>query len=102
MYRHRVTFKRDTSPDGNPDPSYTSNIIPNWPCDIRPVSGGERVRGKQLQAETKVLIETRYSSLMRTTDIAVNDVTAEQYLINNIIDIDGRKRRVMIECVEVS
>ena len=98
--RHHVTFKSDTSADGAEDPSYT-DFLAKVPCDIRPVTGGERYLGKQLQAETTVLIITRYNSSLLPTMRAVNDVTSKVYHISRLIDVDGRQRKWLIECTEV-
>lgn len=95
-----MTFKQDTSADGAEDPSYT-DYLANVPCDIKPVTGGERYLGKQMQAETTVAILTRYYDGLLPNMRAVNDVTADIYEINRMIDVDGRQRKWLIECTEV-
>ena len=99
--RHRVTIKHDTAPDSVVDPSYAV-LMAGVPCNVVPVSGGEKYRGKQLQAETNIVIETRYYSGWLPNMIAVNEQTAAQYLISRMIPRDGREREILIEAVEVT
>ena len=98
--RHRITFQVDATADGAEDPSY-SDFLSNVPCDVRPVSGGERYLGKQLQAETTIAIVTRYYDNLTPNMRAVNDVSGAVYEISRMIDIDGRQRRYLIEATEV-
>ena len=98
-YRHRVTFRQDTSTDSEVDPTYTDYLA--VPCSVVPVGGGERYRGRQLEAETTTVIETRYYAGLAETMIAVNDVTAAQYTINRIINHEGLFRVLIIEAIEV-
>ena len=101
IYRHRVNINYDAQPDGDVDPQYKTLLF-DVPCDIVQVGGGERYRGKQLQAETNTVIETRYYPGFLPNMIAVNVLTAQTYLINKIIDRDGRKRFLLIEAIEVA
>ena len=98
--RHRITIKHDTSPDGEVDPTYTALRV-NIPCNIVPVNGGERYRGKQLQAETNHVIETRYWSEIKPDMIAVNEVTNAEYTISRVLNHQGRDRMALIEATEV-
>lgn len=100
MMRHRITMKQDTSTDDQIDPTYT-NFRTGIPCNIVPVTGGERYRGKQLQAETDHLIETRWVSEYKPNMIAVNEVTSAEYTINRILSEHGRDRIALIEATEV-
>jgi len=98
--RHNITFKQDTSADGAEDPTYTEFLC-NVPCDIKPVTGGERYLGKQLQAETTLVILTRYYEGLTPQMQAVNDVTGSVYHLSRLIDVDGRQRQYLIEATEV-
>lgn len=99
-FRHRVNIKQDTSADGEVDPTYAT-LWKEVPCNIVPVTGGENYRGKQLQAETQYVIETRYYSGIAPNMIAVNTLDSTQYLISKLIDVNGRQRFYMIEATEV-
>ena len=98
--RHRMKLQADTSTDGAEDPSYT-DYATGIPCDIKPVTGGERYLGKQLQAETTLAILTRYNDNFLPTMRAVNEETSVNYAINRLIDVDGRQHFWLIEATEV-
>jgi hypothetical protein len=98
--RHRVTFKVDTTTDDTVDPVYT-DYLAAVPCSIKPVGGGERVRGMQLQAETTYACECRYYDGLLPDMIAVDDETSVTYYINRIHSVVGRDRTMLIELIEV-
>ena len=98
--RHRVTIKSDSSTDSELDPTYTT-FMAGIPCDIVPTTGGEKYRGKQLQAETQYVIETRFYTGFLPNMIAVNEMTDDEYTINRIIDDRGRSRLLLMEATEV-
>ena len=98
--RHRIKLQSDTSTDGAEDPSYT-DYATNIPADVKPVTGGERYLGKQLQAETTLAILPRYNENFNPSMRAVNEETSKNYDINRMIDVDGRQHFWLIECTEV-
>ena len=100
IFRHRVNVRYDSAANGEVDPDYQTLLF-DLPCDIVQVGGGEKFRGKQLQAETNTVIETRYFDGVLPNMIAVNVVSGVEYLISRILDRDGRKRFVIIEAIEV-
>jgi len=100
IFKHRIDIKSDTSADGEVDPSYTT-LLEDLPCTVVPVNGGEVYRGKQLQAETTIVIETRFYSGILPNMIAVNDLSGSEYLIRKVLKANGRERFLMIEAREV-
>ena len=97
--RHRITLLEDISSDGAQDPVYESTIS-GVPCNIVPVNGGDKYRGKQLQEDTQYVIEMRWLAGINSKLVAVNDITSVQYLINRVIDHQGRQREIIIEAME--
>lgn len=98
--RHRVNLQSDGSTDDTIDPSY-SNTWKNVPCNIVTVTGGERYRGRQLQAETTNVIEMRYLDNILPNMIAVDSVDSTNYTITRVLDKDKRQRFLFLEAVEV-
>ena len=99
-YRHRVKILRDSSQDGEPDPSYVQ-YMSGVPCNIVQITGGEIYRGKQLQAETTTVIEFRNLQGLSTQMIFENLITGQQYLIRRILEHHGRNRVLIAEATEV-
>jgi len=98
--RHRIDWQRDISEDGDVDPNYDT-FIRNMPCNIVPVRGMEKYRGRQLMSETSYVIETRYyQEILDTSLVCVNSVSGTLYTINSAIDVDGRQRFMMIQATE--
>ena len=100
-FRHRVHFYRDTSDDGELDAEYTSTFLANVPCDITDRRGTETYRGRQIQANTTHIIETRYYPGLLPNMMIENAATGDQYGIVSIIDHRGRQRFLTIEATEV-
>ena len=98
--RHRITIQHDTAGDG--DEETYGTFLDDVPCDIVPVNGGERYRGKQLQSETTMVIETRWYSGLHTRMRLLNKETSDVYDIVKIIAHHGRKRFLMIEATDES
>jgi len=98
-FRHVVKFMQDDTPDGTQDPNYV-DFVTDIPCDIWPKGGGEKFRGRQLEATTTLVIETRFNEAYTPTMIVVNQVTGEEYLINKLWQEHGRRRVQILECVE--
>lgn len=98
--RHRVTFKVDSSADGEVDLTYVA-FLSAVPCSIVPVSGGEPYRGKMMQAETTYALETRFYDGLLPNMIAVNDESGVEYSIRKVHSINGRDRMMLIEITEV-
>lgn len=99
-FRHRVNFMRDVSPDGTIEPDWKLFLC-EIPCNVLEVGGGEKYRGKQLQAETSIVIETRHYDGIKQNMIAVNVLTGVEYTINKINNRHGRSRFLMLEATEV-
>ena len=99
--RDRVRFMIDSTLDGNADPIYDEKFVGRIPCAIHDKTGGERFRGRQLQAETTVVIEMRWIPGLKPTMQAVNEVTGATYSINRILREDARNQYVLIEGLEL-
>lgn len=98
--RHRITIKHDTADAGETEPNYQT-LLCGIPCNVVPVRGGERFHGAQVNAETTLVIETRFNSKITPLMIAVNEETKAEYQISRILPIHGRRRMVLIEATEV-
>lgn len=54
--RDRVTIYRDAAAGGSSQPSYTQLVAENVPAEVLQVSGGEMVRGRQVEAHTTFVL----------------------------------------------
>ncbi len=50
----------DSSEAGDEEPVYDQLVRAKVPCHVRAVSGGEVIRGRQIEADITHMIETRY------------------------------------------
>lgn len=55
-YRDLCTIRRDNSQGGSGQPDYAEIVAENLLCEILQVSGGEVVRGRQVEAKTAFVI----------------------------------------------
>jgi len=101
MFRHQMTIKADASTDDTVDPDYSTVMMAKIPCNIIPKGGGEKHRGKQLEATTQAVIECRYIAGLKPNMIAVNDYTGETWFISNLRDLDGEQREWMIQATKL-
>ncbi len=99
-YRHRIKILRDSSQDGEPDPSYVQ-FMTGIPCSIIPITGGEVYRGKQIESTTTTVVEFRNLQGLATTMIFENLLTGEQYLVRRILQHQGRDRVLIAETTAV-
>ena len=98
--RHRVKFVADSSPDGVVDPDYTGTaLLSGVPWLIVPARGMEKYRGRQLEATTDYVIETRHYPNVLPNMVAVNELDSTQYLIKSIVP-DPMLRMMVIEATE--
>ena len=59
-YRDRITWKQDNAAAGASDPSYGATLASDVPCRIRPLTGQETFRGRQLQGQVDYVVEMAY------------------------------------------
>ena len=97
-FQHRITIVSDTSTASELDATY-GTFLADVPCNVVPVNGGERYRGVQLQAETNIVIETRYYDGILPNMRATNG--SSTYLFKKVIKRHGRTRFLLIEATEV-
>jgi hypothetical protein len=55
-YRDAVTIREDSAPDGASQPVYDRIVHPELLAEVLQVSGGEFVRGKQVEARTAFVV----------------------------------------------
>lgn len=55
-YRDVVTIREDSAPDGASQPAYDRAVHPELLAEVLQVSGGEFVRGKQVEARTTFVV----------------------------------------------
>jgi hypothetical protein len=71
-FRDRVSIMADEASGGSSQPSYTSEVAPSLPAEVIQTSGGEYVRGKQVEAITVFVVCLRFNpSLMFTAKCQV-------------------------------
>lgn len=102
--RHRITIQQSTpsrNDDGEPIDSW-SNLAANEPAEVIETSGGETIRGIQVEATATHMIRIRFRP-------AIADIAAEQLQaiwidrsnrvlgVINARDVDGRRRELWLQ-----
>lgn len=100
--RHYCDFIEDTSADGSETPTFDTNnpTLANWPCNVYDVAGQETFRGRQLEATTTHVVDTRYSATITATMQIVDHLSRTLEIIS-ITDRSGRQRYLELHCAEV-
>lgn len=105
-YRDLVNVQRDGGTDDNPQPSFTTIVYRDVPCEISAVGGGEKIRGRQIEAGVDYVVEMHQLEDLTSPEYRLY-VTGGPYLgrILNIVRIlpttfRGRASKVLIDCKE--
>lgn len=96
--RYRCTIQQETeTPDASGQPILTwSDYCKDEPCEYRPTSGMETVRGRQVEAGTRAVFTVRYRSGYNTQMRLVFD--GETYGITAVNKVDGLNKYLEIVC----
>ena len=101
--QHRATFSQhDGTVDTHGNPTYATSddwdaVVSDWPVEMLATSGGERLRGRQVTAETThVLFGEYYGGNSITTDMraVINSVI---YHVVSVLDENGDSRNLRVE-----
>ena len=100
-FRHRATIRQDSAGAGAEKPDFTGDpLYDSLPGNLYDVGGQETFRGKQIDANTSHIFETRYyAGILPTMRLDTDDL---QLQIGKVLDITGRKRYLQIHCSGVS
>lgn len=79
VYRDRITVYGDAAPEGATQPAYTDELARGIPAEILQVSGGEVIRGKQVEAMVSHVIGFRFFPCHGITAKARVTVTSGMY-----------------------
>lgn len=101
---HAVTIQAPTNTrdaDGQPIPSWAAITDgTDVPAEVLQVSGGERIRGRQMEAEATVLVTIRYRASV-TPQCRIVHGSRELYIVR-IDENRGRREWLEIQCGEVA
>lgn len=99
QYRHRVDIRVDQSNDGDENPDFSGDPFAKClPGNMFDVSGMENWRGRQIEATITHIFETRfYKGIEPEMRI---DFDGRQMQISRVLDRDGRRRYLEIQCFE--
>lgn len=97
--RQRVTIEQPTTPtNGETNPSY-STFVANVASEVIETSGGEYIRGRQVEAGVKALVTIRYRDGVIPT---MRVKYGSRYLyIMSVVDPTGYKAELLLSCGEV-
>lgn len=105
VYRDLVTILADTAPGGSGNPLYTTTIARDVPSEVRQVSGGEFVRGHQVDQVTVFVVGMRDNPLISPTSRLKIEVTSGQYkgqvlFTHRVLSENdhGRPARLQLHC----
>lgn len=78
-----------------------TTVIPQLPVSYKEVSGGETVRGRQMEANTTALIETVWSPATASITSGMRlRLNGRKLNVVNALDLDGTRRVVTIQVEE--
>ncbi len=107
--RHRAKFEQhDGGVDEHGNPTYTSDndwdaVVTSWPCELKAVTEGEQLRGKQVSADTTHVLFGEYGGArdvetdMRAVVTSTTTGLTTTYEIVSVLDLDGEGRELRIE-----
>lgn len=108
VYRDLVRIMADEAAGGASQPSYTSEVAPSLPAEVIQTSGGEFVRGKQVEAITVFVICLRFNpSLMFTAKCQVTILSGlyknQVVFVHRVLYENefGRPARIQLHCKHV-
>lgn len=101
---HVITIEQhDGSLDDANQPTYDNaddwdDVIVGLPVELLSVSGGETVRGQQMEANTTHLAIADYFSSEGVTELMRFTYESETYHITNVRDPKGTRRERFMQC----
>ena len=100
--RERITIQTFTEAvDTNGQTVRTfSTLLYREPAQWIPTSGGETVRGKQIEAGINAIFIVRYRASTYTPELRISH-NSETYGIVHVKQIDGQRRYLQLECKAV-
>jgi hypothetical protein len=108
VFRDRVQIMADEASGGASQPAYTAEVASSLPAEVIQTSGGEIVRGKQVEAITVMVVCLRFNpSLMFTAKCQVtilSGVYKDQVVyVHRVLyeNEHGRPARVQLHCKHV-
>lgn len=90
--RDVVTVYQDAAPGGATNPQYTQLLGENIPAEVLQVSGGEAIRGKQVEAGTSYVVSVAWIHGLRMDARCAVEVGSGIYAGQTLYT-----RRVMVE-----
>ena len=72
-------------------------IVSGWPVELIGVTGGERIRGRQVAAEATHVIYGEYYGGQGITPEARCVVDGRTFNVVNVLDMDGDHRELRVE-----
>lgn len=101
--RHRITIQQHNGTLDNAGNATLNTeadwetIVSNWPCEAMTASGGEKIRGRQTNAETTHVFIGEYYGASATTPDMRAVFNGSIYQINAVYDPDQMNRELRIE-----
>ena len=99
--RFFVTFQKDAASLNAETPDWT-DYLTGWPCDIMDVTGGQKMRGVQLENTTTHLIWTRYDHRIDDPNLRIKDDRGRTHDVVRTLDKDGRQEFLWIQTTQVT
>lgn len=103
-----VTVQEHNGTMSHGEPTYERDedwktIITELPATYRGVTGGEVVRGRQMDPETSSVLEVLYTPRTKLINSRMRLLLGDRVLnIVSVLDVDGMKRELMIQTKETA
>lgn len=103
---HSATFSRfngATNSAGNPQYENPGNwiaVLKVWPCEMVSASGGETIRGRQVTANTSIVLFGDYAAAKYVLESDRVTVDGRVLGVAAAYDAEGDKMELRVECRE--
>lgn len=103
-----ATFQEHNGNKAENEPTYSRDAdwldrLPECPVSFREVTGGETIRGRQMEAHTVALLTVPYSPTTRGIHQKMRVlINGRKLNIVSVLDLEGKRRELAIQVAEAA
>jgi hypothetical protein len=110
MHRSRITVQTDSSSRGKPNPTHATALVSGWPATIQAVSGGEVLRGRQIEPHIRWVVTVHWGGAITTVKQKMRVLVTAGLFNGKTLHIEsilpeertGRPHAMQLHCTEVA
>lgn len=98
--RERITIQRRdaTVTDGQPVNTYTTALYTDEPASYEPVSGGETIRGRQVESNIAAIFTIHTPAVTAVSPLDKVILGSASFFIVAVMPVDGSPRYTELHC----